>query len=281
MNYTLDPSSKKYVCPSCGRRTFVVIIDLDKNIVDPNKYGRCDREDKCGYLLRPDGNGYASTAEYLEAISKPIIHNYRFDVQEVNSFIGNYEYNNLFNYISTKIDPEKVRYAFEVYRVGVYTGLSNFDWTIFWQIDSDAWVRTAKIIKYNKDGRRDKSYPPTWYHSLDAIKKDDYEPKQCLFGQHLKGLGNPIAVVESEKTAIISSLFIPKFTWMATGGKSNFRLLNRLKGQDVTLFPDLGAFELWKEKADKYDLKISDYIENIASDDDRDNGLDLADFLMK
>lgn len=281
MKYTLDPSSKKYICPSCGKKTFVVIIDENGEVTDSERYGRCDREDKCGYFLRPEREESSSTVDYFNRKEKPILSKYKFDPSIVNGYVGNYEKNNLFKFICTKFSPEQVKYIFEIYRVGVYTGISNFDWAIFWQIDGNAWVRTAKLIKYNPDGRRDKAHPPMWYHSLQSVKMDGYEHKQCLFGYHLKGLGKPIAVVESEKTAIISSLFIPKYTWMATGGKSNFRLLRDLKGCDVTLFPDLGAFDLWKEKADEYGINVSDYLERIATDDDRDNGYDLADFLMR
>lgn len=281
MKYKLDTSSKKYICPSCGKKTFVVILDESKNVVDEGIFGRCDREDKCGYFKKPSEDGHGSILDYFNSKEQVVLSNYSFNPSEVNRYVGNYEKNNLFKFICKKFDAEKVRYIFEIYRVGVYTGISNFDWTMFWQIDGNAWTRTAKMIKYNPDGRRDKSNPPMWYHALKSVKKENYEAKQCLFGYHLKGLGKPIAVVESEKTAIISSLFIPKYTWMATGGKSNFRLLNGLKGEDATLFPDLGAFDLWKEKAEAYNLKISDYIERIATDEDRNNGYDLADFLMR
>lgn len=281
MKYSLDKSSKKYKCPSCGKKTFVVILNEDKKIVDEQVFGRCDREDRCGYFKRPDSEKSSSTLDYLKEKDKVVLSQYAFKASVVNKYVCNYDKNNLFNFISKRFDKEKVRRIFEIYRVGVYTGLSNFDWIMFWQIDGNGWTRTAKMIKYKADGRRDKAHPPTWYHSLNGVKREDFESKQCLFGYHLKGLGKPIAVVESEKTALICALFIPKFTWMATGGKSNFRLLNGLKGEDVTLFPDLGAFDIWKEKAEAYNLKISDYIEKIATKEDRDNGYDIADFLMR
>lgn len=119
------------------------------------------------------------------------------------------------------------------------------------------------------------------YHTLEKHRKEDHEPQQCLFGYHLKGLGRPIAIVESEKTAIICSLFIPNYTWMATGGKSNFRLIRDLKGCDVTLFPDLGAYDDWSKVATENKCNISDYIEKIATEEDRKMGYDLADFLMR
>ncbi|WP_372938062.1 DUF6371 domain-containing protein [Seonamhaeicola sp.] len=40
-----------------------------------------------------------------------------------------------------------------------------------------------------------------------------------------------MAIVESEKTAIIMSMFLPDFIWLATGSKGNFKyeLLELLK----------------------------------------------------
>lgn len=281
MKYTLDLSSKKYICPKCYKKSFVVILDENKKVVNDKVFGRCDREDKCGYFVRPADDGSESTVDYQNNKERKVLSKYAFLPSDVNKYVDNYEKNNLFNYICTKFSSDKVADIFQMYRVGVYTGISNFDWVLFWQMDSKPWIRTAKMIRYTASGKRDKSGSPIWYHSLEQNKKEDHEPSQCLFGYHLKDLGKPIAVVESEKTALICALFIPNYTWMATGGKSNFRLFSGLKGCDVTLFPDLGAFKVWSDEGLKYGFKVSDYLERIATQEDRDNGYDLADFLMR
>ena len=54
----------------------------------------------------------------------------------------------------------------------------------------------------------------------------------------------PVMLVESEKTAVIMSHFIPDYIWLATGGKNgcfNSEAMQVLRGRDVTLVPDLGA----------------------------------------
>lgn len=53
-----------------------------------------------------------------------------------------------------------------------------------------------------------------------------------------------IAIVESEKTAIIMSLFIPDYIWIATGSNQNlkFELLKPIKKRNVVLFPDKGEY---------------------------------------
>lgn len=59
-------------------------------------------------------------------------------------------------------------------------------------------------------------------------------------------------LVESEKTAVVMSHFIPDYIWLATGGKNgcfNSEVMQVLKGREVTLIPDLGVTEQWKEKS--------------------------------
>ena len=90
-----------------------------------------------------------------------------------------------------------------------------------------------------------------WAHS--ELKLQDFHLKQCLFGEHLLiNSSSPVMLVESEKTAVVMSHFIPDYIWLATGGKNgcfNSEAMQIFKGREVTLIPDLGATEQWKEKS--------------------------------
>jgi hypothetical protein len=126
----------------------------------------------------------------------------------------------------------------------------------------------------------------TWVHS--ALKTKDFNLKQCFFGEHLiKDNTKPIAITESEKTAIIASVFFPDFVWLAAGSISNLTTekFNNLRDKKVVLFPDLKAYEKWKHIATTISnvskIRVSNYLEVNASDDDRILGLDLADYLLK
>jgi hypothetical protein len=61
-----------------------------------------------------------------------------------------------------------------------------------------------------------------------------------LFGLHLinEDYQKEIAIVESEKTAIIMSIFLPDFIWIITGSKSGFKfdLLQPLKERKNPIF---------------------------------------------
>lgn len=284
--FKLDKSSKKYICPSCGKKTLVAYIDLDGNIMDVTKFGRCDREHNCSFFNPPKNSDYEediySYLKRLERANKEEKKLYRFGATDVASMMSGTEHSTLFKYLSGRVDGSKLVDVFRRYMVGVAPNLSNMDWSIFWQMDGKGWIRTGKMIRYGADGRRSKSDAPIWYHRINGNKKDDHEVRQCLFGLHLVGSEKPIAVVESEKTAIICACFIDRYTWLATGGKGNFRLLSDLKGRkDITLFPDLGAYEDWRSYAEGIGVGCSDYLEGIATDQERELGYDLADFLLK
>jgi len=52
-----------------------------------------------------------------------------------------------------------------------------------------------------------------------------------------------------------------------------------LKNRSVILSPDLGAYDDWVLMAQEFDFNISNHLENIATDQDRREGKDLADYL--
>jgi hypothetical protein len=111
----------------------------------------------------------------------------------------------------------------------------------------------------------------------------------------LKGNTKPVAIVESEKTAIIASVYFPEFIWIAAGNKEG---LNRekcevLKGRQVVLFPDLSkpkenkptTFEVWSNKAKEFSniahFMVNELLEKKAEEAERKEGCDLADYLIK
>ena len=83
------------------------------------------------------------------------------------------------------------------------------------------------------------------------IKQPDFELKQCMFGEHvLKNNIKPVAIVESEKSAVIASVYLPQFIWLAVGSLNNLNAekCKVLQGRTVVLYPDLNGFEKWNEK---------------------------------
>lgn len=80
----------------------------------------------------------------------------------------------------------------------------------------------------------------TW--ALKTMKQPEFAIQQCFFGEHLlRDNINPVAIVESEKTATIASVYLPQFIWIAAGNLNglNEEKCSVLKGRQVILYPDL------------------------------------------
>jgi hypothetical protein len=160
---------------------------------------------------------------------------------------------------------------------------------VFWQIDTQGKVRTGKIMLYSPTtGKRVKNLelPVYWVHK--ALKQPEFELRQCLFGEHLLiDKTKPVAIVESEKTAVIASVYLPQFVWVAVGSLTNLNAekCSILKGRTVTLFPDLNGFDKWNNKAKELshlaNFTVSDLLERKATEAEKKQGFDLADYLIK
>jgi len=100
-----------------------------------------------------------------------------------------------------------------------------------------------------------------------------------------------VCVVEAPKTAVIASLYFPNFVWLAVGALT-YLTADRCKaltdgtprGRKVILWPDLNGYDLWKERANKLSAdrwKVSGFLEQVATNEERSKGLDLADYLPR
>lgn len=164
--------------------------------------------------------------------------------------------------------------------------------TVFWLLDGQGPPRSGKIILYDAETGKRVKEPHShidWAHSV--LKMPGFRLSRCLYGLHLLNLpenrGKPVGLVESEKTAIIASAYLPEYIWLATGGKGNLtaELCHPLKGRKVIIWPDLGACDLWETTAngieDLAGFGISDLLELNATEAERAGGLDLADYLLR
>jgi hypothetical protein len=308
-------SRSRYTCPSCGKKNqFAKYIDESGDYLDES-VGRCNRESSCGYHLTPKeffdlGGVQCSTVEQvnrrnktneMNALNKLNALNALNTIERIehfdtidNSFIvrslEHTAQNRFINFLLSFIDFDLVQRAVKAYFVGT-TKTGN---TVFWQIDKDGKARTGKIISYSEQtGKRDKNINPSWIHyELKKAKllPESFNQKTCFFGEHLlkREKRKPVGIVEAEKTAVIASIFLDKFTWVACGGKSYLKAekLRRFQGQKIILYPDSDGFELWTKEAAEankigLDVEVSRIIEDTATEDERKSGFDLADYLIR
>ena len=307
----------RHQCPRCGKfGKFTRYVDESGEYISDD-VGRCDREIKCGYHKSPKDFFQISSGSWyhLNVKTKHVEPEKPVDYLPTDLMIQTlkgYEQNNLFLFLSGFIGEGNANNLMAKYNVG-----SSKYWqgaTVFWQIDVGGRVRQLKIMLYNPlTGKRVKSDTPamkldykTGKYQEDVGSKDKsliygkyimggrfnkLNLKQCFFGEHLLQNNGRIAIVESEKTAIIASHFFPELIWLATGGSNGAGFTNPsvckvLKGRDIILFPDLGQFDKWTEKAREMKkatscrVIVSNLLEVNVGDIERENGYDLADYLI-
>ena len=196
------------------------------------------------------------------------------------------------SYLKTLVaDVERIVAVVNDYQLGV----TKEGHVIYWYIDKDKSVRMGKVMKYKTDGHRDKTFTPLSIPkelSKCGKLKADYTIKQTLFGEHLlrhsQNADKPICIVESEKSAVICSLCIPDALWLATGSKGNLQdgRMSAAKGRKVILFPDTDSdgqtYNLWCKRADELNAKglqiqVCDYLEKMATPEQREAKIDIAD----
>ncbi len=297
----------RHTCPSCGtRREFARYIDADGNYLDET-VGKCNRDSKCGYHRTPkeffiDNPGFQPRQNKPRFIPKPETKKPDFIGFEVlRDSLGNYEQNSFVQFLLTLFsdDVETVWQAVSRYFLG-----TDHNKVIFWQIDKARNIRTGKTILYNSQtGKRiaetfvnpdgvTVEIKTNWIHAQMKRKgqlSSDFNLVQCFFGEHLlrSEASKPVAIVEAEKTAVIASMWFSEFVWLASGGKLNLKAdkLKRFADRQIILYPDADGFTRWREIAHDarrlgLAVKVSALIENKATDSQKVNGYDLADYLI-
>ncbi len=294
--YTLQPyqgTNSRYHCPACNHsgKTFSRYIDTETNQHLHATVGRCSREVNCGYHYKPGQyfkDNDITTPPQL--YTPPIVPERPTSYIPAHIFTASqkwYTTNHLLQYLCRLFGAVVAGRLADSYHIGTAKHWPGA--TVFWQVDVQGQVRTGKIMLYNPaTGRRVKEpyNHITWAHTL--LQLPHYQLQQCLFGEHLLAHSNkPVAITESEKTAMIASVFMPRFTWLAAGSISNLTAArcSILKGRRVILFPDLNAYDKWAAKAHELShithFTIADTLERHATDEDRLKGLDIGDYLVE
>lgn len=233
------------------------------------------------------------------------------DRYEKNVFVQN-----LIHKIQFPLDGYEVKKITQIYKLGTITKGYRCGAITFPFIDFKGNVRAVQVKQFDEQNHTIKN-GTDYLHSIiiKHYNRNDIQlPKwleayskqqkfiSCLFGEHLLGKyrNNPVALVEAPKTAIYGALYfgLPEsdesLIWLAVYSKSSltFDKIKVLEGRKVIVFPDLSkngdTYKEWQEKAKQYEKQLkntrfifSDLLEKYASDEERNNGLDIADFLIK
>lgn len=312
--YSLETGSKKFRCPSCNQKTLVRYLDNETKEYLPEEIGRCDRENNCGYHVTPkqyeNDKGISlglSTASFIEKTIEPRKPINYLSLELLEQSMNDYSESHFAKYIIDLFGKEKGSALLLKYFVGrsrKHEGKAN----IFWRINKDQKVSTGKIMLYDPEtGKRRKDVFPTWVHAAKDKNNNPFFPgfnyHLCFFGEHLlhEFPEKPVAICESEKTAIIASFFMPQFNWLATGGASGckwreYNVFKVLENKRVILFPDFRiynkktgktCYQEWQDRATnimdrmKCEISVSAVLENSIPESERVNDFDLVDMLVK
>lgn len=298
--FTLEPykgKASRHTCPNCQKPgTFARYLDTETNQYISPDTGRCNRSDNCGYHSTPKqyfednpDRSEQTPRQYSQPKAPPLPKPVSLIPDAVfTASLQAYERNHFAAYLIRLFGPTLAGELISRYYIGTADHWQGA--TVFYQIDTKGRIKAGKVMLYDADtGKRVKEpyNHLTWIHS--SLKLPDYNLQQCFFGEHLltKEPGKAVAIVESEKTAIIASVYLPAFIWLATGSKGGLSTgkCKVLRGRKVVLYPDLNAFDDWSQKAKELQgltiVTVSDLLERIATDQERTAGLDLADYLIR
>lgn len=228
---------------------------------------------------------------------------------EQNTFIQN-----LLTRVAFPFEVQDIEKVVSLYHLGTVQNGYRKGANTFPFIDVQGNVRAVQVKQFDEQNHttgtdflhsiiekhhtRNNKPLPEW---LEAYNKNETKVS-CLFGEHLlsKYPYNPVALVEAPKTAIYGTLYFgfpeqpTNLLWLAVYNLSSLNLnkCQALKGRNVYLFPDLSkdgkAFELWSNKAAEIQKRlqgtyfhVSDLLEQLAPQQDKEQGKDIADYLIK
>lgn len=287
--FHLDKSSKKYLCPGCGKKTFVIYVNAETKIaINEHAFGRCDRENHCSYHVKPD----FKTKEG----SKTLVTNIIYPSEDVLKTILE-KPSPLHKFLQDKISPEFL------YQHGVYSdkGLTAY---VFRNIEGK--LCNIKWFKYLDDGHRDKEFQS--FSIKQPAQRNEYVEEKftvCLFGENELDQAKKkiVCVVESEKTKVIAQFYYPEFDWAACGSANGLSdgsegtadKITPLKGRTVYWIGDADKASRGKmremEKTKKQEwfwcssirngIKYIDDFHVVDLWPDRDDGYDIGDALLE
>lgn len=314
--YSLDKSSRKYLCPKCGKKKLVRYINTITGELEGSEFGRCDREDSCGYSLYPKlENLEFRKIERSLAIRRGNSNHLKTQKQvfipwaTLHSTLSGYNECSFFTFLSKKgIPDELLEKVIEMYFLGtIQTGylLGALSIPYINEEDNIAFVQ-VKMFNESNNTIKTNAFHTLLNKNSGNDWVNEYEKNEqkvtCFFGSHLlkRYPNNPVVLVEAPKTAIYGACYygVPKsendFLWLAVYNKSSLTedKFKILEGRKILLIPDLSidsvTFNEWKDKAllfarklNSTNISVFDFLERCAPADLRNSGGDFADYLAQ
>ena len=299
--YILYNGSRKWNCPQCGHQTYVRYIDTFKHhTLMTFKYGRCDRENSCGYWLKPKNT--ITTDDYQTGINQTIVQQIKQSKkrksivrQKIHIPLDFYEdhtdpitKDNC--YLAKTLDSSVV---FKECQARTIKGLPE---TVCWPwINAEGHIRAIQIHKYRENtyNAYDKK---KWFHKFFNLQESYYKQTKkidCFFNEHLLTTypQRKVILVEGAKTALTAMKLLkyPDTVIIASFSQSYLKMehMKKLAEREVHVIPDIHSFQQWKDVCQQSSeiypnmkIFIYDDLEKIATPEQMSKGWDIGDFLV-
>jgi hypothetical protein len=255
-----DKTTRVY-CHHCQRKEATPYYDSKTNTpINEAKFYKCNHSISCSYDLRPNkrinsrhNNRYVKQTNYKSRLArkKQITFIKREDIKKICSLD-----HTLFRWLLDRFGEKRMmEVSARMLMCGLF--INDENWTVFLQYDLNGNCRTGKCIQFDFHDSQPRKKKVHFLHSVTSVVSSPLDNiEQTYFGlnqltQNLDDL--PIAIVESEKTAVIMTLYRPSLIWIATGGKSNLcsEKLKPFKSRKIILIPDIDAIDDWTNKSNE------------------------------
>jgi hypothetical protein len=318
--YTLT-NKRRSDCPHCGKGgKYSAYMNTKTGELAPIEFGMCS---SCQESKRPPDNYIQGESIHVNDDKLGFFEADTIDIILFNHYHkpSSYVENNFIEGLEKIFGDEKVKTVYNQYKLGRFYD----NGIIFPYFYTDNHLCTAKIMWYDDNLNRihegKKAYPKYFHNLIYTIEKgwghidynnydidDDcndiiipFKLKLCLFGHHLviNDKQKIICLVESEKTAVIMSIVLPEYIWVACAGKNMIQDYKFLffTGRKCLAFPDLSeddnVYQYWFEKLTYYnrkygyDFEIVDYYSDFLQNDNElikyckcEGKFDIADFVL-
>lgn len=288
-------SSLRLECPECSSKALAPLVDHAKPDGVDRQQGYCF---VCCKVIGAKSARYLPNSEREAILQK---------WHSVSTLDGLRLRNGLAEYLAATFADTPYAESLAAHLQRWNVGTDDTGNCVFWYVDETQALRTAKVVPYDSStGKRRKGAgsPICWtnkdgstqhvdnlYGLVTGTRDDgslriesfaaDKGYSTCLYGAHFVGstsADTPVLLVESEKSAIVASLFLsPAMVVVATGGASGLtaKKASILAGRDV--FVLLDADETGRSRTEQVVETLSLVGARATSEVD---GVPLVDYLL-
>lgn len=165
----------------------------------------------------------------------------------------------LIPYLRQTFTDEELLEVIDRYRLGCL----HKDRIVYPFFDIEGRLRIMRTVRYDDEGKRTKNGISSAHGFLKetGVINARWKERPCVFGEHLLAEypDCPVAIVSSEKLAIVCALLVPSCIWLATGGDTHIKevglIKEHLNGRTVYMLPSKGQYKHWCEETKRYHVK--------------------------